>query len=80
MEKRLRVVVIALVILTANAVFGAPEDRFKGGINDGYDKNYVLDAPIPVSGPRIKINGLPYEQIQSISGAEPGYIINGVRY
>ena len=80
MKKGWRVLLLALTLLTANAVFAAPEDRFKGGINAGYDKNYVLDAPIPVSGPRIKINGVPYERIKSINGAEPGSIINGIRY
>lgn len=71
---------IALVLLTANAVLAAPEDRFKGGINAGYDKNSVLDAPIPASGPRIKINDVPYEGMQSVSGANINSIVNGLRY
>lgn len=67
-------------MLIIQAVFGAPEDRFKGGINAGYDKNSVLDAPMPAAGPRIKISGVPYEQIQSVKGTDPNSIINGIRY
>lgn len=71
---------MALAMLAANALLAAPDDRFKGGINAGYDKNSVLDAPVPVSGPRIKINDTPYEQVKFINGADNNAIINGVRY
>lgn len=80
MRKRWRVLLLALAVLTANVVFGAPDDRFKGGINNGYNKNSVLDASVPASGPRIKINGVPYERISSIAGDNNNNsIINGVR-
>ena len=79
MKKRLREILLALILLTANAVFAVPEDRFKGGIKAGYDKNSVLDAPVPASYPRIKINGVLYEQIKSINGADPRSIFNDVR-
>lgn len=39
---------LTFVILAANAVLAAPDDRFKGGINDGYAQSSVLDKPISI--------------------------------
>ena len=48
MKNRWRALLLALVILTANAAFGTEYDRFKGGINDGYDKSFVMNTPVDI--------------------------------
>jgi len=49
MKKRWKIILSALAILMANAVFAtAGDERFYGGSYDGYAQNSVLNVPITI--------------------------------